>query len=231
MTWSKAMPKLIVSGLLDFIRICLEWLGFLGPVLAAALTVTALNSSGWTSWLPGFAKDLAGLSAAALVAAAFPVLEALGIILSMAIGFISWLGMGLWLVMSNRRIFKANAFNLLWFVAGLGVDEVPFVSGFVPGLTLTVWNMHRTQIKKERAELKKWEAQNQERLAAERAEQVAEAQAYLAAQQAGASAAQEAQLAEEDAEREAQDAANDNEAYPETANDNEEIPAAWQQAA
>jgi hypothetical protein len=227
MTWSRAAPMLVVSGILDFIRICFEWLGFLAPILAGVLAVSALDSSAWTSWLPGFAKDLAGLSAAALAAAAFPVLEALGIILSMATGFFSWLAIGIWLAFSNRRIFKANAFNLLWFVAGLGVDEIPFVSGFVPGLTLTLWNMYRTQIKKEKAALRAWEAENQARLEAARDEEVAEAQAYLARQSAAEQADERAELAEAEAvqEEDAEDA------YREAADDNEEIPAAWQEAA
>lgn len=242
MTWTKAAPALVIAVIADAIRVFFEWLGFLGPVIAGAVTIAALNSSGWTSWLPEFVKNGVGAAAGIAATAASPGLEAFGIVMSMAIGFLGWLIVGGWIAGTNMRIFKSNAMNLVTYVAALGVDEIPFVSGFVPGLTLAVWRMYHTQIKKEKAALKKWTQENAAALQDERQQQAD----YLLQQYQQNATEEEAQEeAEEDsAEQEAaeEEAANDafENSYgntydpatvPEPANENEEIPEVLRNAA
>ena len=107
--------------------------------------------------------------------------------------------------MTNARIFKANAANGLWFIGSLLISEIP-IFGSIPAITVSVWRMYSVQIKKERAELKKYQ---EERAAIELQERRQQA-AYLMQMQA----AQEMQAANDELYVEQQqEAANDAE-YP-----------------
>lgn len=207
MTWSRALPVLALCVVFDGLRLFFEGFVFFGPALAAAYC--AIKASGVISTisfglLGGKTAAVVCTGAAAVLGTAISAVTIpLGIVLAMAVGLLGWMTIGLLLIITNARIFKANFWNLIFFVGAFLVDETPLI-GALPGLSVATWRMYNTQIKSERAELAKWEAQQQENLAAERQEQVTEAQAYLSAQ-----ASEDAALAEETGERNLQETYDD----------------------
>ena len=166
MTWTKAAPVLVVCLAFDALRFLFEQFWLFGPVLIGAATSSALNGG----VLGKTAGVLAG-GAAGIVGG--PILAAFGVIMAMAVGFLGWMAIGLGLLITDARIFKENAGNTLWFVFGLGVSEVPFV-GSLPAFTAITWRMYHSQIKKERAALKRYKEEQAELLRAEQAQQAAE---------------------------------------------------------
>lgn len=188
MTWAKASPVLVVCVIFDALRIFFEQFWFFGPALAAVACTNIV--SGWVG-------SLWGLTAAACAAAggvlgyfgAAPI-EAFGVIMAMAVGLMGWLAIGLMLIVSNARIFEENAGHALWFAGSLLISEVPIV-GTIPALTIIVWRMYRTQIKKEAAALQKYESEQAAARAEEQDErrrQAAELMQAHALQQAQAAA-------------------------------------------
>lgn len=188
MTWAKASPVLVVCVIFDALRIFFEQFWFFGPALAAVACTNIV--SGWVG-------SLWGLTAAACAAAggvlgyfgAAPI-EAFGVIMAMAVGLMGWLAIGLMLIVSNARIFEENAGHALWFAGSLLISEVPIV-GTIPALTIIVWRMYRTQIKKEAAALQKYESEQAAARAEEQEErrrQAAELMQAHALQQAQAAA-------------------------------------------
>lgn len=168
MTWKKAAPVLIVAGLFDALKFMCEWLIIFGPALGGLLC--AVKASDYIGTTAGVA--LCGTAAAGVGALASEVIIPLGIMLGMAVGFIGWLTIGLWLLMGNKRIFKENA---LWFGASLLVSEVPIVNS-IPAITFVLWRMYRTQIRIEKEERKKYD---EEQAALDAQEQRQQQEAYL----------------------------------------------------
>ena len=164
MTWVKASPVLIVATIFWALQAFFELFWFFGPALAGLYC---------TSKVSAWVGSLGGLTAAACTAAggvagyfSAPALIAFGAIMAMAIGFMGWLVIGGWLLMTNRRIFDDNA---LWFMSGLAVSEIPFVNA-LPGLVGSLLKMYANQIKKDKECLKRREAERAAQLAQERAQ-------------------------------------------------------------
>ncbi len=209
MTWSKAMPTIVMSGTFDTVRLFFTFFWFLGPALAA-LYCTAKASGVLSSWTFGWL----GMKTAAIVCsgvaavvgtAAVEATTPIGVVMAMATGLIGWLVIGMKMVMTNARIFKENLFS---FVVSLAVSEVPFVNA-LPALTFTTWRMYRNQIKVETAAFKKWEKDTADARLRERNEQMAQAAQIQAAQ--GAISMQQGAANDAAYEQERVEAANDDE--------------------
>lgn len=203
MTWAKAMPVLVVAGVFDALRAFFEMFWFFGPALAAA-ACTAAGSTYVGTAVAGVA-----CTAAAAVAGFFGAgaIEVFGIIMSMALGFLGFLILGLWIILSNARIFKANATGMIWLMGGLGVSLVPFI-GAIPSFTLTLIKLYRVQIRVEKLAFKEFQAsqaaaQLQERRRQEALLQQKAAQAEIKKQE------EEMQQAEEEEAQAARDARTD----------------------
>lgn len=196
MTWGKALPVLILCGIFDTLRFMCEQLWLFGPALIGVVAGLATGSS--------FIGYVAGILGAGAELVTGPTVEIFGVVMAMAIGLAGWGTVGLILFMFNPRIFKENQANYLWVMLGLFVSEVPVV-GSLPALTITIWRAYRTQIKKEKQELRKWEAEQAAFLKQQRDEQVRQALAM-----------RDAQIAQEEARVEA---ANDTEEIPEEQQD------------
>ena len=161
MTWAKASPIIAVAGIFDLLRMFFEMFWFFGPALAAAYCTSSVNSAIGTTVTATAGKivatgcvTVAGVTGAALS----EMTTVFGIIMAMAVGFLGWLTVGIIIIMSNSRIFKEEAGHSMWFALSLLISEVPFI-GALPGLTGITWKMYRTQIKKDKENMKKYEKQ------------------------------------------------------------------------
>lgn len=170
MTWGRAMPMIVVAGVFDLVRIFFEMFWFFGPALVA--TYCAVNASAWVGSLWGLTAELcvAGVGVAGAAVSAFTI--PFGTTMAMATGFLGYLTLGLWILMRNPKIFKANAGGSLWLAGGFGVSIVPLI-GTIPAFSLVLWRMYRTQIHVETAALKKWEKEHAAARRQEREQQVA----------------------------------------------------------
>lgn len=149
------MPVLIVAGIFDAVRLMFEMFWFFGPALTA-LYCTA-KASDVVGGLGGLTEFVCSAGATAAGVAGAPAIEAFGVVMAMATGFMGWLVIGGWVVMTNSRIFKENASNAVWFGASLLISEVPII-GSLPAISVAVWRLYHTQIKKDEAALQKYEA-------------------------------------------------------------------------
>lgn len=190
MTRSKAMPVLLLCGGVDLLRFMAECLGFLGPAAAGAgagaLAEGVVGSK--------IAAGVAALTAGAVGYTLGPALEVIGLVLGVFIGFAGWLFVGFILAFTNARIFKANATHWIWFAFSLLLALIPGVAA-IPSLFFVTRSMYKTQIKKERAALAAWQAE-QDTLSQQ---QQQEQRAYLARESAQRRVEQQA---EEDAAEE-----------------------------
>lgn len=194
MTWAKASPVLAVCVVFDALRIFFEQFWFFGPALAAGVCTIIAEGvvKTVTFGLLGTKTAAAACATGAGVLGYFGAvpIAAFGVIMAMAVGLMGWLAIGLMLIVSNARIFEENAGHALWFAGSLLISEVPIV-GTIPALTIIVWRMYRTQIKKETEALRKYESEQAAALAEERGEQqrqAAELMQARALQQAQAAA-------------------------------------------
>lgn len=178
MTWRKAAPVLAIAAVFDALRFLFEWFVFFGPALAGVGCTYLTGGTVATGILCGAAATGGGVAAA-------PALEAFGIVMAMATGLLGWLSIALILLKGNARIFREN---FIWFAGSLLGSEVPIL-GSVPFMTLILWKMYRTQIRKERAELKLYEAAEAVRAKREREYLLAAEQAQAATDAAYATAA------------------------------------------
>ncbi len=161
MTWKSASLVLVICVVFDAFRLMFQMFWFFGPALTALYCTS--TASGWVGSLGGLTATACAAGAAALGFYGFALSATFGTVMAMAVGLLGWLTVALILLITNARIFKENA---IWFGAGLLVSEMPII-GSIPALTLIVWKMYGTQIKTEKAEMKKYE---KERAGAERQE-------------------------------------------------------------
>lgn len=176
MTWSKAVPVIVVAGLLDALRMFFEMFWFFGPALAAVACTGIVNNAINTSVTAMAGKLVAtGCTAAAGVAGFFGVeiTETFGIIMADAVALMSFLILLLWVLMTNARLFKASSGGMFWFVASFGLSEIPFVGTF-PAFSVVLFLLYRRQIQADARTLKKWNAEQAERQRLEREEQLAQ---------------------------------------------------------
>lgn len=172
MTWAKASPVLVLCVIFDALRFMFNQFWFFGPVLIGIGTSAAVG---------GVTGKAAGVIAGGASVLGAPELQIFGIVMAMAVGLLGWLTIGLLLIITNVRIFKENAGNALWFIAGLGISEIPFI-GALPALTGTIVKMYRTQIKKEKTILRKYEKERADARLQERKQQAAQLMQVRAAQ-------------------------------------------------
>jgi len=164
MTWGKASPVIIAAGLSDLIGIFFEFFWFFGPALAAAYCSATVSDVAVVGGLLATGCVAAATVGGATISA---FTTPFGVIMAMAVAFIGFLVVGLWVVKTNARIFKANAAGSLWFVGGFGISMMPLI-GIIPAFSLVLWKLYRTQIRVEKAAHAKWKkeqgnAQLQER--------------------------------------------------------------------
>lgn len=172
MTWMKALPVLVACLIFDALRFMFNQFWFFGPVLIGI---------GTSAMVGGVTGKVAGVIAGGASVLGAPELQVFGIVMAMAVGLFGWCTVGLLLMITNARIFKENAGNALWFIASLGISEIPFI-GALPALTGTVVKMYSTQIKKEKRALKQYEQQQATERLQERKQQIAELMQVRAAQ-------------------------------------------------
>jgi hypothetical protein len=199
MTWRKAAPIFIVGGIFDLLRMMCEQLWFFGPAIIAAYCAAKVGDSALN--VGGVLTKACVVGATAAGAYGLPIIEALGAVLGIAVGFLGWLVVGLMLVMTNRRLFKENAMNIVWLVASLFISEVPLV-GTLPALTGMLFKLYRVQIRKDRVALAVHKKQVKEEQVRLRQEQAAGLMRIQAAQTAEV---QGEQYAEEERRRESED--------------------------
>jgi hypothetical protein len=205
MTWGGATPVIAVAGIFDLLRMFFEMFWFFGPAIAGLYCTSKASDLVGNLW--GLTATLCAGVAGAAGAAVSEVTIPFGTIMAMAVGLLGFLTLGLWILMKNARIFKANATGALWFIGSLGVSEIPII-GTIPAFSITLWKLYKTQIRIEGAARKKWEKEH----AQEAAMQVRQRQ-----QQA-------AQLMQARTDQmEQQEAAND-ERYDDAANDDQYTP-------
>lgn len=187
MTWGKAMRVLAVCVLFDVLRgfFALFWL--FGP--AAAGWATSAVIGGTLGKVAGSAVGLLG-AGARFVPIVGPAILLFGVVMAMMVALMGWLVVGAWLVISNRRMFKENAGNVLWYAGSLAVGQVPIINA-VPVMTAVIWRLYRTQIKKERTQLAEYNRRKAELEFQKHQELLAQIAQYRAAQAAQAEAEQE----------------------------------------
>ncbi len=151
MTWPKASPVLIFAGFLYALRLFFESFWFFGPALAAAYCTSKV--SGWVGSLGGLTAAACTAASGAVGYVSAPALITFGTVMAMVVGFIGWLIIGFWLMMTNRRIFEDNAF---WFVGGLAISEIPILDA-LPGTIGSLFKMYRNQIKHDKAAFAKYQ--------------------------------------------------------------------------
>lgn len=149
MTWGKATPILILCSIFDALRFMCEQLWFFGPVLVGTAAGVATGSS--------IVGVVAGLIGGGLETITGPTLEIFGVVLAMTIAALGSMIVNFLLFLTNPRIFKDYPMNALWALFGFGVSFAPIL-GTAPGLFYSTWKMYSAQIKKEKADFKKWQA-------------------------------------------------------------------------
>lgn len=186
MTWTKALPALLIAGVFDALRYFFALFWITGPALIGG--VVAQKASGVLG--AKLALVLGGAAGAAAGYYGAPVFVTLGAVMSIVVVILGLLTLLVFLLISNPRIFKRDMFYLPWILFGI-----------VASLLFTTWKLHRTQIRKERATLAAWRSRH---AADERARQARRA-ALLArarAERTQAEAARAATEAEEEAPEE-----------------------------
>ena len=176
MTWAKASPVLIIAIIFDAVRCFFEMFWFFGPALAGVGCTFGVN--GWIgTTLVTVGGKLVAVGCAALAGVlgfyGSGAIEAFGVVMALATGLIGWLTVGLILIITNARIFKENEGHALWFIVSLAISEVPIV-GSLPGLTVIAVKMYSTQIKKDKAALKKYQKEREELQNQDRNQKIAE---------------------------------------------------------
>lgn len=185
MTWLKASPVLAVCVLFDLVRMFFEQFWFFGPALLATGCISVAESWVGSLWGATEAVCVAGAGFAGYWGAG--PLESFGLTMAMAVGLMGWLAVGIMLLVSNTRIFEENAGHALWFAASLLVSEVPII-GTIPALSVIVWRMYRTQIRKESEKLAQYEREQEAERARARAEQARQAAELIQMREARAAA-------------------------------------------
>ncbi|MBU6214322.1 hypothetical protein KGM48_00545 [Patescibacteria group bacterium] len=199
MTWTKALPALLVAGIFDALRLFFEMFWFFGPALGAALCTAAVNDYAGTTIAATGGQVVAGLCTAAAAAAGVAFVgpfEMFGYLMSDAFALAGFLMLIILLFVTNARLFKANKAGLLWLAGGLGIGSIPFI-GAIPSYSIILFRLYAHQIRTEKAELKKY---IEERAAAQLKER-REQEAVLIEQRAAQQEYEEEQYRQEEEDR------------------------------
>lgn len=188
MSWGSAAPVLVVAAVFDLLRGFFNFFWFFGPVLAALYCVQKVG--GWVGSLWGLTETICAGAATIAGAKASAVTIPLGTIMAFAVAIFGFLTIGLWVLMTNARIFKTITTAPIEFAAAFAVGSMPLI-GAVPTFSLITWRLYGAQIKTERVAFQKWEKEN--------AAAALEEKRRLAAYAAQIQAAQQAQFMDQEA--------------------------------
>lgn len=173
----KASPVLAVCLMFDAARLFFGIFWFFGPALAAAYCTSEVGGTlaKWTFGVLGTKTAAAVCTTGA--AAAGSLLSAplilFGTVMSMAVGLMGWLVIGLVIIMTNSRIFKDHAGHSFLFIFGLGLSEIPLI-GALPALTGSTLRMYHTQIKNDKESVKRYATEHAAAQLQERRQQATE---------------------------------------------------------
>ena len=184
MTMAKALPVIVVAGIFDLVRMFFEMFWFFGPALAAFACTSFGNGVINTDVTTMAGKAVATVCTAGATVAGlfgFELTASLGTVMADAMALVGFLVLGLWVVMTNARIFKVNRSGALWFTGSLGVGVIPFIGTF-PVFSVVLFMLYRRQIKVETAALRRWEMEQAEMQQLEREQQVAQLMQVRAAE-------------------------------------------------
>jgi hypothetical protein len=175
MTRAKSMPVIVVAGGFDALRLFFEMFWIFGPGLAA-LWCTANGGGMLDKWSLGLlgtktAAVACSAGAAAIGTIGLEVTAPLGTILAAAVGLIGFLVLGLWIAITNMRLFK-SATAPFSFISAFAIGEIPLI-GAVPVFSIVLWRLYGAQIRTETAALKKWEADHAAQISQQREQQTA----------------------------------------------------------
>lgn len=239
MTWVKATPVLLTAGIFDATRVFFELFWFFGPVLGAVVCTASVNNFLGASVGGAVGNVVATVcTVVAGTAGAYGVAltTSFGVIMSMVFGMFGFLTLGLWILMTNARIFKAEASGVVWFMGSFVLSEIPFI-GAIPSFTITLFKLYRTQIRVEKAAFKQFQKEQAAKELQEHREQ--EAQLIQQAEAKQQEEIFEQQEREEGEAQAARDARTDealqraelaDQTRGETSNDNEFFPKQEKQA-
>jgi hypothetical protein len=143
MTWKKATLVLVLGGIFDAFRYFFLFFWFFGPALAGIYCTAKVDD---TAVVGGLLTAGCVAGATALGFGGSAVFIAFGTIMAIAVGFLGWLTVTFIMLATNRRALGENPLAVLWLFEGLGASVL-----------VMAWGIYRTQIKKERAALKKYE--------------------------------------------------------------------------
>jgi hypothetical protein len=154
MTWKKAAPLLVVSGVFDALRYFFLFFWFFGPALTAVYCAAKVGD---TAVVGGGLTALCIAGAAALGVGGSALFIAFGTIMAIAVGYAGWFIAIFIIAATNSRALGDNPASILWMFEGLGAS-----------VAVMVWGIYRKQIQNDRAALKKY---HKERAALQRQEQ------------------------------------------------------------
>jgi hypothetical protein len=177
MTWRRASIYIAVAFVFDTIRFIFEQFWFFAPLLIG------FGIANWVLWGGAGSVLIATVVGGVVTYFAAPVVIFIGLIFAAIFGFIGWLVLAVMLLVGNRRIFSYGAVDFVWFIGSFAGSIMPFIGG-LPFLSGTLFVLFRKQIHEEKKLLKKWQAEENKRLAEQKAArqlEIQSAQAYLAA--------------------------------------------------
>lgn len=145
MTWKKASPVLIVGGIFDALRYFFLMFWLFGPALVGLYCTAKVGD---TAVIGGALTAVCVTGAAALGFGGSAVFIAFGTIMAIAVGFAGWFAVTFFIAATNSRALGENPLAIIWLFEGLGAS-----------VFIMAWGIYRTQIQKERAALKKYEAE------------------------------------------------------------------------
>jgi len=166
MTWAKAAPALVVAGIFDALRYFFLSFWFFGPALASIFCTIGINSFLGTTLASVVGKTVAlgcGTAAGAAVYFGAPIIASFGTTMAISVGFMGWLIAVVIILGTDTRTFGENPFAVLWILEGIGAS-----------VFIMSWNVYKTQIKKERAALKKYKEEQAELQIQEQNQRMAE---------------------------------------------------------
>ncbi len=181
MTSAKRWMIVIVAGIFDAMRLFFTMFWFFGPALAAAACTH--TASGLVGSLWGLTEKICEGGAVAAGLAVSEITIPFGIIMSMVVGFIGFLTLGLWILLTNSRLFKTVSNAPLQFVGVFAASEIPVI-GAIPVFAIVLWRLYGTQMKIEQATLEKWNAEHAQEIASQRRAQQQQAAQILLARNA-----------------------------------------------
>jgi len=158
MTWAKATPILVIGGLFDALRYFFLMFWLFGPAMLAIYCTSKVGS------IAVVGKALTAGCVAGATALGFggaATFIAFGTIMAIAVGFCGWLTVTFIIATTNSRALGENPFAALWLFEGLGAS-----------VFIMAWGIYRTQIKKEKEIMKKYQKEQATQQKQERDQQM-----------------------------------------------------------